>query len=64
MDDPDAVRVQYAEDGRGVVLRLHVGPDDMGQVIGRAGRIARAIRTIVRVAGARDGIGTLVEIVD
>jgi len=64
VDDPDAVRVQYAEDGRGVVLRLHVGPDDMGQVIGRAGRIARAIRTIVRVAGARDGIGTLVEIVD
>ncbi len=64
MDDPDAVRVEYADDDRGVILRLHVGPDDVGQVIGRGGRIARSIRTIVRVAGARDGIGTLVEIVD
>ena len=64
VDDPDAVRVEYAEDDKGVVLRLHVGPDDMGKVIGRGGRTARAMRTIVRVAGARDGIGTLVEIVE
>jgi uncharacterized protein len=64
VDDPDAVRVEYAEDDKGVVLRLHVAQEDMGKVIGRGGRTARALRTIVRVAGARDGIGTLVEIVE
>jgi predicted RNA-binding protein YlqC (UPF0109 family) len=56
--------VQYAEDDKGVVLRLHVAQEDMGKVIGRGGRTARALRAIVRVAGARDGIGTLVEIVE
>ena len=47
-----------------MILRLSVAPDDMGKVIGRGGRTARAIRTIVRVAGTREGIGTIVEIVE
>jgi predicted RNA-binding protein YlqC (UPF0109 family) len=47
-----------------VILRLSVAPDDMGKVIGRGGRTARAIRTIVRVAGTREGVGTMVEIVE
>ena len=47
-----------------MILRLYVAPDDMGKVIGRGGRTARALRTIVRVAGAREGLGTIVEIVE
>lgn len=63
-DDPDSVLVR-AEDRRGsVVLRLHVAPDDMGRVIGRRGRTAQAIRTLVGVAGAREDVRTVVDIVD
>lgn len=63
-DDPDAVVVR-SEDRRGsIVLRLHVAPDDMGRVIGRRGRTAQAIRTLVGVAGARDDVRTVVDIVD
>jgi predicted RNA-binding protein YlqC (UPF0109 family) len=63
--DPDAVRVETAEDDDGaLVLRLHVAPDDMGQVIGRHGRIARALRTIARASGAREGRRVLLEIAD
>jgi uncharacterized protein len=54
-----------AEEGRGgLTLRLHVAPDDMGRVIGRRGRVAQAIRTVVRAAGAREGVDTEVDIVD
>jgi predicted RNA-binding protein YlqC (UPF0109 family) len=64
VDDPDAVVVE-AEEGRGSVsLRLHVAPDDMGRVIGRRGRVAQAIRTVVRAAGAREGVEADVDIVD
>jgi uncharacterized protein len=63
-NEPDAVVIQ-TEDRRGAtVLRLHVAPDDMGRVIGRRGRTAQAIRTLVGVAGARDGVQTIVDIVD
>ena len=64
VDEPDKVRVEAEPDDRGVILRLSVAPDDMGKVIGRGGRTARAIRTVVRVAGAREGLGTIVEIVE
>jgi predicted RNA-binding protein YlqC (UPF0109 family) len=64
VDDPDAV-VIHAEEGRGsVTLRLHVAPDDMGKVIGKRGRVAQAIRTVVRAAGARDDVSIMVDIVD
>lgn len=64
VDDPESVVVEV-EDGRhGVTLRLHVAPDDMGKVIGRRGRVAQAIRSLVRAAGARDGTDVQVDIVD
>jgi uncharacterized protein len=65
VDEPDAVRVEEVEDERGVILSLHLAPDDMGKVIGRGGRTARAIRTVMKAAGVRAGIPhTAVEIVD
>ncbi len=64
VDDPGAVRVEVEEGRGGVTLRLHVAPDDMGKVIGKRGRVAQSIRTLVRAAGAREGIGVNVDIVD
>ena len=64
VDEPDAVRVEQEEDDDVVVLRLFVAKDDVGQVIGRQGRIARALRQIVRAAGGRDRRRVLLEIVD
>ena len=52
------------EDDRGTVLRLRVDPEDMGKVIGRGGRMARAIRTVVRAAGTRSGVSAYVDIVE
>ena len=64
VDDPSAIHVDV-EHGRGsLTLRLHVAPDDMGKVIGKRGRVAQSIRTLVRAAGAREGIGVNVDIVD
>lgn len=62
--EPDAVVVQSQPQRNGVRLRLHVAPEDMGRVIGRRGRTAQAIRTLVGVAGARDGVPATVDIVD
>jgi predicted RNA-binding protein YlqC (UPF0109 family) len=65
VDDPDAVRVEQIDDERGVLLTLRVARDDMGKVIGRGGRTARAIRIVMKAAGLRAGIHhTGVEIVD
>ena len=64
VDDPDAVEVTAVEGERSVILQLRVAPDDMGKVIGKGGRTARAIRSIVRAAGTRQGLSTLVEIVE
>jgi hypothetical protein len=56
--------VTESQDDRGLLLSLHVAPDDMGQVIGKGGRTARAIRSVVRAAGTRTGVHASVEIVD
>jgi predicted RNA-binding protein YlqC (UPF0109 family) len=64
VDDPDAVRVEEIERDGAHVLQLHVAKDDVGKVIGRQGRIARALRTIVRAGAARTSYRILVEIVD
>jgi uncharacterized protein len=64
VDDPAAVRVEEEERDDALVLHLHVAPDDVGKVIGRQGRIARALRTLVRASSARDGHRVLVEIAD
>ncbi len=65
VDDPDAVVVRSEEAGSdGVALTVEVGPGDMGRVIGRRGRIANAIRTVVKAAGVRDGLSVEVEFLD
>jgi predicted RNA-binding protein YlqC (UPF0109 family) len=64
VDDPDSVSVEELEREGAVVLRLHVAKADVGKVIGRQGRIARALRAIVRASGARSHRRTLLEIVD
>jgi predicted RNA-binding protein YlqC (UPF0109 family) len=64
VDEPDAVEVTETEDDRGLLLSLHVAPDDMGKVIGKGGRTARALRAVVRAAGTRAGVHASVEIVD
>jgi uncharacterized protein len=64
VDDPDSVVVEVDEGHNSVSLRLNVSPDDMGRVIGRRGRTAQAIRTVVRAAAAREGLEAHVDIVD
>ena len=64
VDEPEAVEVDTEERRNGVMLSLHVAPDDMGKVIGRRGRVAQAIRTVVRAAGAKEGVEASVDIVD
>jgi predicted RNA-binding protein YlqC (UPF0109 family) len=63
VDHPDEVRVERVERDGAVVLELRVAPDDVGKVIGRQGRIARALRTIVRASGARSNERAMLEIV-
>lgn len=64
VDEPDAVRVEMEEREDAVVFRLHVAPDDVGKVIGRQGRLARALRSLVRAAGARAERRYVLEIAD
>jgi predicted RNA-binding protein YlqC (UPF0109 family) len=64
VDEPDAVRVEEVEEDGALLLRLHVAPDDVGKVIGRQGRIARALRTLVRSGSAHEGRRIVLEIVD
>jgi len=64
VDRPDEVRVERTEQDGAVVLRLHVADEDIGKVIGRQGRIARALRTLVRASGGRRHERVLLEIVD
>ncbi len=64
VDHPDQVRVEADADGDTTVLNLFVAPEDLGQVIGRGGRIARALRLIVREAANRTGVRVGLEIVD
>jgi len=64
VDEPDAVRVEQVEgDDGSLVLRLHVAEADVGKVIGRQGRIARALRTVVRAGGPNAGRRLQLEIV-
>ncbi len=64
VDDPDAVVVDVASDRAGVRLSLHVAPGDMGRIIGKRGRVAQALRSLVRAAAAKDGTDASVDIVD
>ena len=64
VDAPDAVRVEQVERDDATVLQLWVAPDDVGKVIGRQGRIARALRTVVRASAARDERRVMLEIME
>lgn len=64
VDQPDAVRVTQTESEEGIQLELHVASEDMGKVIGRQGRIAKEIRTIVKTVAQRSGERVTVDIVD
>lgn len=64
VDDPEGIEISTSQWRNRVSLNLSVAPGDMGKVIGRKGRTAQAIRTVVRAAGSRDGVDTFVEIVD
>ncbi|RJQ40844.1 MAG: KH domain-containing protein [Nitrospiraceae bacterium] len=63
VDNPEQVSVDVVEGDKSLVLKLNVIPEDMGKVIGKQGRIARAIRTIVKAAANREGKKVVVEIV-
>ncbi|MFO7172298.1 MAG: KH domain-containing protein [Bacillota bacterium] len=63
VDQPDQVAVTSKETARSLVLEVRVAPADMGKVIGRQGRVARAIRTVVKAAAVRDGRRVQVEFV-
>jgi predicted RNA-binding protein YlqC (UPF0109 family) len=64
VDDPDAVEVEEVRQEGATVLQLRVAPDDVGKVIGRQGRIARALRAIVRASGARTHRRVVLEIME
>ena len=64
VDDPNAVTVVETSDEEGKLLELHVSEGDMGKVIGRQGRIAKEIRTIIKTVAQRTGEKVTVEIVD
>jgi predicted RNA-binding protein YlqC (UPF0109 family) len=63
VDDPSQVKVSEVESSNSVIIELHVAPGDMGRVIGRGGRVANAIRTLVRVLAAKEGKRVTLEIV-
>jgi hypothetical protein len=64
VDHPDQVHVEEIETDNAVVLRLSVAKEDVGRVIGKQGRIARAIRTVVKASAVKDGKQATVEILD
>lgn len=63
VDKPDEVKVVVKEEDQTTIIELTVAPDDMGKVIGKQGRIAKAIRTVVKAASAREDKKYIVEIV-
>lgn len=64
VDKPDEVRIDEVADGEDTVLELRVHADDMGKVIGKRGRTAKAIRTMIKAASTQDGQQATVEIVE
>lgn len=63
VDHPENVTVNQVEGEQSIILELKVDPEDMGKVIGKQGRIAKAIRTVVKAAAAKDGKRVVVEII-
>ncbi|MFO8191169.1 MAG: KH domain-containing protein [Bacillota bacterium] len=63
VDDPERVEVRQVESEKSIILELRVAPDDMGKVIGKQGRIAKAIRTVINAAAVKESKRVVVEIV-
>lgn len=63
VDHPDRVQVEQKSTPRGMVIELRVAPEDMGRVIGKGGRVANAIRSLLRVAAVREGKRVSLDIV-
>ncbi len=63
VDDPDQVEIKQVENERLIVLELRVAPEDMGKVIGKQGRIAKAVRTVINAAAIKENKRVVVEIV-
>lgn len=63
VDDPDAVFVNEVEGEKSIILELKVSRDDMGKVIGKQGRIAKAIRAVVKAAAVKENKRVVVEII-
>ncbi|MDU5108261.1 MULTISPECIES: KH domain-containing protein [unclassified Clostridium] len=64
VDNPDEVHVNEIQGEQSIILELKVAPADMGKVIGKQGRIAKAIRTVVKAAAMRENKNVVVEIID
>ena len=64
VDEPDSVSIEAVEGRRGITLEVRVAPGDMGRLIGKRGRTAQSIRTVVRAAATRDGVSVDVDFVD
>lgn len=63
VDNPDSVQVNEISGEQSVILELRVAPEDMGKVIGKQGRIAKAIRTVVKAAATKENKRVVVEII-
>jgi predicted RNA-binding protein YlqC (UPF0109 family) len=64
VDNPDKVEVTSVEGERSIILQLRVDPEDVGKVIGKKGRIAQAMRTLIKASATKDGRNAIVEIID
>ncbi|MDD3396592.1 MAG: KH domain-containing protein [Acidaminococcaceae bacterium] len=62
VNNPDQVNVEEERTGTTVVLKIHVAPEDMGKVIGKQGRIAKAIRVVMKAAATRENVKVIVDI--
>lgn len=63
VDKPEAVEVNEVEGAQSITVELRVDPDDMGKVIGKQGRIAKALRTVVKAAATKENKRVVVEII-
>ncbi|WP_303646225.1 KH domain-containing protein [Candidatus Solincola tengchongensis] len=64
VDNPERVEVTSVEGERSVILQLRVDPSDLGKVIGKNGRIAQAMRTLIKASATKEGRNAIVEIID
>ncbi|HHX68167.1 MAG: KH domain-containing protein [Miniphocaeibacter sp.] len=63
VENPDAVVVTHREEGNTLIIEVKADPNDLGRIIGKEGRIAKAIRTVVKAAAIKDGVKVVVDII-